>query len=605
MKKRITTILLVVFSVTVSVIMAPAGRCLAQADQPLPNRVNFNAHIRPILTENCYNCHGPDKSKVEAGLQLHNRTSAFAALGGDDDRHAIVAGNRAKSLLIERIRSDDPDERMPPPESKMTLSERDKQLLERWISEGANWQEHWSLIAPVAVTVPSVRDVAWPRNAYDAFILRELESRAITPSSELSKSAWLRRVTLDLTGLPPSPSERQAFLDDSTELAYERVIDRLLESDASAEQLTLHWLDNARFADSNGYQYDGPNDQWPWRNWVIDAFKSHMPFDQFVTEQLAGDLLPNSTFDQKIATAFNRNHGFTIEGGVTPEEYRVQYVNDRVMTFSTVFLGLTLECSRCHDHKFDDVTMHDFYSLSSFFDNIPGTGFWGGGLNTVSTPVIRYSTSDVKKVTRLKQQLVELQAEVERVIRQEEFPDFELWKKHLVDGERQAKVIKVSAADGVKVTDNKDGSWGFGGETNPDKTQIQFVLETEATDLRSLIVQPLPVNGKIGRSHNGQAVLSFIEATIESTRDTASSQRITFSSVIAASHVKKESAELALTADPDGWRLIRGAMPKQAIAVFSAPDQFGYKGGSRVTVTLHFESKFVLLITVCLSCPSL
>ena len=352
----------------------------------MPERVSFNEHIRPILSSACYACHGPDDKKMRGDLQLHLESKAL--------EWAIEPGKPDESVLIERINAADEDERMPPADSGTVLSLHQRKLLEQWIAEGAQWDAHWSLIPPRRTQPPRVRNSSWVRNNYDQFVLRRLEQSDLEPAPEVSKSVWLRRVTLDLTGLPPTLEDLDAFCNDTAPDGWSGVVDRLLATDACAENLTLKWLDNARFADSNGYQYDGPNNQWPWRDWVLAAFKANMPFDEFVTAQLAGDLAPGATLEQKIPTAFNRNHGFTIEGGVTPEEYRVQYVNDRVVTFGTVFLGLTMECARCHDHKFDEVSMEDFYSLSSFFDNIPGSGFWGGGLNTVATPVVRLPTTD-------------------------------------------------------------------------------------------------------------------------------------------------------------------------------------------------------------------
>ena len=269
---------------------------------------------------------------------------------------AIVPGKPEESSLIERVFTDDEDDIMPPSDSLHSLSTTQKNLLKDWIEQGAKWGKHWSFEAPAKSEVPMVKKSSWIKTEVDNFVLSQLEEKNLQPAPETDKTTWIRRVSLDLTGLPPQPEDVDDFLGDNSEKSYEKVVDRLLASQAYAERMTLEWLDAARYADTSGYQYDTPRSMWPWRDWVINAFHKNMPYDQFVTEQLAGDLLPNATLQQKIATGFNRNHGFTIEGGTIDEEYRVQYVNDRVNTFGTVFLGLTMDCTRCHNHKYDQFT---------------------------------------------------------------------------------------------------------------------------------------------------------------------------------------------------------------------------------------------------------
>ena len=286
-----------------------------------------------------------------------------------------MPGSLDDSLLVERILSEDPDEVMPPPKVNNPLSAQQKQTLQKWIEQGAEYDTHWSF-APIKKSGRSI----------DQFVRASLEKHGITPAPEAGHPTWLRRVTLDLTGLPPTIEDRDAFLADRSSDAYAKVIDRLLGSVDYAERMAAIWLDNARYADSNGYQFDNERKMWPWRDWVIRAYQKNMPFDEFVTEQLAGDLLPDATQEQKIATGFNRNHGFTIEGGVIDEEYRVMYVNDRTTTAGTLFLGLTLECSRCHDHKYDPISMKEYYSLYAFFNSSAGGGV--GGLRKPIAPVI-------------------------------------------------------------------------------------------------------------------------------------------------------------------------------------------------------------------------
>jgi len=332
-------------------------------DAPL----NFNRDVRPILSENCFQCHGPDAQNRHADLRLDQRESAIADRGHGA---SVTPGNIAASELVKRITSTDADVQMPPAESGKKLTTDQMALLQQWIEQGAKYEEHWSFIAPIQAAIPDVQDRRWPKNAIDHFVLAQLERAGLRPAPEAAKSTWLRRVTLDLTGLPPNVAELDAFLTDDSPLALEKVVDRLLASERYGERMAMHWLDLARYADTNGYNNDEDRTQWPWRDWVIDAFNQNLPYDQFVIEQLAGDLLPDATVSQRIATAFNRNHVFTTEGGIIEEEYRVEYVADRVHTTATVFLGLSLQCARCHDHKFDLLSQRDYYRFFAFFNNL-------------------------------------------------------------------------------------------------------------------------------------------------------------------------------------------------------------------------------------------
>lgn len=323
----------------------------------------FNHDIRPILSDRCFACHGPDADAREANLRLDLAETALADLGG---YHAIVPGKPDESELIRRIESDDPEVLMPPPDSHLTLSAGEKAMLRRWIEEGAKWETHWSFQPPIRPEVPELETLEG--TPIDAFVRKRLRAENLEPAPPADPVAWLRRATQDLTGLPPTLDEIDAFVADPSPDARARVVDRLLESDDFAERMTAEWLDHARYADSNGFQFDNERTMWPWRDWVIGAFRANLPFDRFVTEQLAGDLLDKPTRDQLIATGFNRNHGYSIEGGIIDEEYRVMYANDKTATFGTLFLGLTLDCARCHDHKYDPVSMTEYYSLYAFFN---------------------------------------------------------------------------------------------------------------------------------------------------------------------------------------------------------------------------------------------
>ncbi len=335
----------------------------------LPDRVDFNFHIKPILSDRCFTCHGPDDKAREAGLRLDTPEGAFALLE-DSSHYALVPGDPDRSQLYHRIRSTDPETVMPPPESNLALSEYEIALLSRWIEQGAEWKAHWSFLPVSRPEIPEIPEGSSLTNPIDRFVAARLQERGLRLSPEADKELLLRRVSLDLTGLPPGLSEMESFLKDSSPDAYEKVVDRLLASPHYGERMATEWLDLARYADSHGYQDDGMRTVWPWRDWVIQSYNDNLPYDQFVTWQLAGDLLPHPTDEQLLATTFNRNHLQTQEGGVVPEEYRTEYVADRTQTFSKAFLGLTMECARCHDHKYDPLSQKEYYQLFAFFNNV-------------------------------------------------------------------------------------------------------------------------------------------------------------------------------------------------------------------------------------------
>jgi len=364
----------------------------ALAEEP----VHFNRDIRGILSDNCFFCHGPDEAERKAGLRLDQRESAI-------DHGAIVPSDTSASELVARITSDDPNVQMPPPESNRELTNDEIDLLRRWIDEGAEYMPHWSFIPVDDPAVPKI-DSEWPRDTIDNFILQRLNEEGIEPSPTADKETLIRRVSLDLTGLPPTVAEVDAFLKDNSPNAYEKVVDRLLASPAYGERMALEWMDVARYADTFGYQNDKPNHVWPWRDWVIEAFNENLPYDQFITWQLAGDLLEAPSQDQLVATAFNRLHRQTNEGGSINEEFRVEYVVDRTNTVGQAFLGLTMECARCHDHKFDPISAEDYYSLSAFFDDIDESGLYSHFTDATPTPsTLLYNDGQREKHEQLKQ----------------------------------------------------------------------------------------------------------------------------------------------------------------------------------------------------------
>jgi hypothetical protein len=381
-----------------------------RAEERLP--IEFNRDIRPLLADRCFRCHGPDAGHREADLRLDRRDDAVAGRGGS---RAIVPGKADASELYRRITATS-DERMPPADSNLTLSPAEIELLRRWIEAGAEYQPHWSFVQPRAAEPPAVRNKTWSRNPSDRFVLAELERQDIAPSPEANKATWLRRVALDLNGIPPTLAELDAFVQDDRPDAYERVVDRLLVSPRFGERMALDWLDAARYADTNGYYNDSERQAWPWREWVIRAFNANMPFDRFTIEQLAGDLLPNATLDQRIATGFNRNHMVTNETGIIDEEYRIGYVVDRVDTTAATWLGLTLGCARCHDHKYDPISQREYYSLFAFFNGIAETGLVKDVAPLSPAPNIALPTGEQERhLARLRDERTQCEAALKKL----------------------------------------------------------------------------------------------------------------------------------------------------------------------------------------------
>jgi len=349
--------------------------------------VDFNRDVRPILSDKCFHCHGPDEGTRKGKLRLDTREGALRLREGSA---AIVPGKAAESELLQRIVSPHEDEVMPPPESKLgRLAAGEVDTLRRWIEEGAEYRAHWAFERLAPVPVPAAAGAEPARNPVDAFVFRSLAGRQLAPQPEADRATLLRRVAFDLTGLPPDPAAASAFLADPRPDAYEHAVDALLASPRYGERMAVDWLDVARYADSYGFQVDRERDVWAWRDWVIGAFNRNLPWDRFVTWQLAGDLLPGATEEQILATAFNRLHPQESEGGSVEEEYRVNHVNDRTTTFGTAFLGLTLECARCHDHKFDPISQKDYYQLFAFFDDIDEAGLYSFFTPAVPTPTLR------------------------------------------------------------------------------------------------------------------------------------------------------------------------------------------------------------------------
>jgi hypothetical protein len=419
-----------------------------------PASVDFNRDVQPILSENCYQCHGPDKANRKGDLRLDVEKDAKAK---HDDVTPVIPKHSADSDVIRRILTKDADDLMPPPKSHKKLTTAQIDVLKRWIDEGAVWGVHWAFLPVKKPAVPPVQGAG--QNPIDGFVRARLEKEKLPPAPEADRETLIRRVTLDLIGLPPTPQEVDAYLKDSSPQAYEHVVDRLLDSPRYGERWAWDWLDAARYSDTNGYQGDPERTMWPWRDWVVKAFNDNMPFDQFTVWQMAGDLLPNTSTEQKLATGFNRNHMMNGEGGRIAEESRVENVMDRVETTSTLWLGLTMGCSKCHDHKFDPMTMRDYYALYDFFNQTSETGAGRGGQ---SPPNMDLSTPQERDRSK------EAQAKVEKIGKEVEA--FELKKFPRPEG----KSLKESDAE--KLPGNLPK---YIAETEPAKRGVDALLEAE------------------------------------------------------------------------------------------------------------------------------
>lgn len=367
--------------------------------QKMPNVVDFNFHIRPILSDRCFTCHGPDARQRKANLRLDTEAGLYQALKDNPQSHVIVHGNSEQSELYRRIVEEDTALIMPPPTSNLSLTDREKELIRKWIDQGAKYQKHWAFTTPVRHEPPDSQS-DWVNNQIDRFVLAKMEDLGLEPNAGENKERLLKRVSFDITGLPPSLELQDRFLNDDSPDAYEKIVDELLISPHYGEKMAIHWLDVARYADSHGYQDDGYRTMWPWRDWVIHAFNENYPYDKFLTWQLAGDLLPNPTKEMLLATGFNRNHKITQEGGVIDEEYRIEYVTDRTNTFGKAFLGITLECAKCHDHKYDPVSQKEYFSVFAFFNQINEKGVYGfiDKASLADPPNMEITTEDVKNI---------------------------------------------------------------------------------------------------------------------------------------------------------------------------------------------------------------
>jgi hypothetical protein len=533
--------------------------------------VDFQRDIRPILSAKCFACHGPDAESRQGDLRLDRFEDAIQKHG---DHAAIVPGDPTKSELLRRVLSTDDAERMPPPEAKKTVTDREQDLLRKWIAGGAKYSEHWAYLKPQRPALPELArsEKARVRNAVDAFIVAKQTTAGLTLSPEAERATWLRRVSLDLVGLPPTPAELEAFLADHTAEAYERVVDRLLASPRFGERWAQPWLDLARYADSNGYQADQLRDSWAYRDWVIDALNADLPFDQFTIEQLAGDLLPNATFAQQIATGFHRTVTCNVEAGVHPEENRTNQVIDRVNTTATVWLGLTLECAQCHDHKYDPFTSRDYYRLFAYFNNTPlevqnpsGKGvqfeFFGPKMDLPLPPTEQAERSKLQaRCDELEQQRSTLMAEL--------VTGRDKWEAKLRTSLERAATwhgLPVAAFDTVGGEDHRvleDGSILLSGRV-PEATTYTVTVRTKLSNITAFKVETLthPDLPGQGPGRGDDARPNFILSEFDVTAKSGSSEPIELE--FASADADYEQAKWPVSAAIDGNRKTGWAIGQQ------------------------------------------
>ncbi len=487
-------------------------------------QVDFNRDVRPILSDTCFTCHGPDEAKVKSKLRLDVRDLTLKP--AKSGAIAIVPGKPDESELIKRILTTDADDVMPPTKLHKNLTAAQKETLRTWIAQGAKYEGHWAFTAPIRAPVPAASGSTWARSPVDAFIAQRLTTERLSPQAEAPRETLIRRVTLDLTGLPPTLAEIDAFVADTKADAYERVVDRLLMSPRFGEHMAARWLDNARYADSHGFQTDSSRFMWPWRDWVINAFNANMPFDQFTIEQLAGDLLPQPTTDQLVASGFNRNHRINGEGGLIAEEWRIENIIDRVETTGSTWMALTLGCARCHDHKYDPVSQREFYQLFAYFNDIAESGTLGGSNRSGGNPdpvVMLPDATQKQRIAELQKAIPEAEQAVAaaRPLMAKAQANWESTFIAQVDSEVPAWAAlapsEVASAGGATMTKQSDGTWLVSGKNpNNDTYEITAPLPSGSLSGVRLTVTPdasLP-NQSLGRASNGNFVLSGVEVEI-------------------------------------------------------------------------------------------
>ncbi len=494
----------ILYASTVFILLLLCTSCAQEGEKMrLPDQVDYNFHIKPILSDRCFACHGPDENTREAELALHTEEGLFSVLDSSDGVFVVKPGDPSRSALYHRVCSNDPEYVMPPPAFNLTITDHERRLIEKWIRQGATWKDHWAFIPPTKSALPSSGHQDKIINEIDPFIIHQLDEIGLKPSQQESPEKLIRRVYFDLTGLPPSLENIEEFVEDPSDAHYENIVTQLLESPRYGERMASIWLDLARYADSHGYQDDRPRTVWPWRDWVVRAFNQNLSYQDFVTWQIAGDMLPEATYDQKLATTFNRNHPITQEGGVIDEEYLTEYAADRVQTFSTAFLGLTMECARCHDHKYDPIGQEEFYQLFGFFNNVKGETGRISYFDLAPTPNLLMSDAEHEAhIKRVKEKIASLQDKtLELSETEQEF--FENWRQNSdltsIDANHQNLLSFMSMED--------DGDWSF--EDGADSSRSGKVN----VNLPPSIVRPRKVDGRFGSAleFNGDNFLTLGE----------------------------------------------------------------------------------------------
>jgi hypothetical protein len=563
----------------------------------LGGEVDFNRDIRPILSQNCFQCHGPDEKARQAGLRLDRREDAVRAT--DSGAVAVAPGRPEQSELLRRVSSSDEYERMPPPDSGKELTHEQLALLRAWIEQGAKYQGHWAFIAPERPELPEVEDARWPRGPIDRFVLARLEAEGLHPAPEARRETLIRRLALDLTGTPPTLDEIDAFLADQSPGAYERLVDRLLASPRYGERMAIQWLDFARYADSHGFQDDSSRYMWPWRDWVIRAFNENMPFDQFTIEQLAGDLLPRPTQSQLVATGFNRNHRLNGEAGLIAEEWRVETVIDRVETTSNTWMALTLGCCRCHDHKFDPISQKEFYRFFAFFNNIEESGTLVGSARNEDPVITVANAKQQAELARLRDERTKAERHLAEVEKQ--LPALvAAWeggfRQQLKETPRLWTPLEPRAAKslgGATLTRRGDGTWLASG-VNPDFDTYEITAPLAAGRLSALLLETFPDAGlpkkSLGRYSNGNYVLSAVE--IEIAAPSLSEPRVGKLGRVEADYSQKGwDIQLLLDDNPrNGWAVDgpTNRDPHQALFVLETP--LAVPDDATLTVRLKHEA---------------
>ena len=574
--------------------MAAAPICFGAASGKPGSKIEFNRDIRALLSDNCFACHGPDENKRKAKLRLDVKDEAFKPAKSGD--YAIVPGDLKKSQLVARITAKDEEEVMPPPKTGKKLTPQQIDLLKRWIAEGATWQTHWAYETPKRPALPPVKDATWPKNEIDHFILAKLDKEKLKPSKEADKTTLVRRASFDLTGLPPTPDEVDAFLADKSPQAYEKVVDRLLNSPRYGEHQARYWLDAARYADSHGFHIDSERSLWKWRDWVINAYNKNMPFDEFTIEQLAGDLLPEATVDQKIGSGFIRANMSTGEGGAIVEEYQCKYTFDRTETTSTIWMGLTMTCARCHTHKYDPILHREYYGLYAIFNNLNESVMDGNKPNP--DPFIKVPTPDqTRREEELKNLLADgrkkLDAPMPELDRAQ--PEWEAkWRSKLSEGWTVLKPGTVTSTNGTEFTIAEDNSVLAHG-TNPPKDSYEVKLAVApgvlaALRLEALPHESLPQKGS-GRADDGNFRLSEFEAEVTYADTNTKPTKIKFSQALADSARAGNDAGLAIDGKPEtGWQADTNGLTDPHAALFLSADPITVKSNAELVVRLRYEA---------------